>query len=590
MTTPRPKKPATEQAKPATVAPPKTVESEAETGPLYRGGTGEITVIPGTDKKRKIKADPTKEYVAGGPYYLAATYLRSLAFAIDDVTEAFGADLYDRMLLDGQVYSDINTLKMAILAEGVNLQCATDQWDVDPEDGTRTPKPEYPEAQEILEFCTRNLGDLCGRYDPETASSNYQAVYNLLDGMAFGYKIAEKVFEIQTVGTDVGRMTLRRLKCKPRTAAAFVVDPYQNLMGILALIPGNAMPVLVQALLGDPKDIPNLLPIRKFCVFTWRSKDSDPRGTSLLRGAYCPWFIKVQIEQERVKWLSQLAGGSVVGYTAPDATEVEAVADDGSPVFNPDGTLQMINPEQAMLSTLILWQNGTAAAFPNGAKVDVNYPPAESPFDMALDAQDRKITKAILGQTRATQEAEHGSKADSETGMDILGMMVAHGKQTVLGVINDILRDLVEYNFGPDKLHLMPLASLSKTQQHDFAESATAVGSLKTSNYLAPSQLPHVDAMLGLPVRTQEELASYAEMQQAGAASEPDGDEGGPDTDKRGGDTPSPINDGDGRPVKPAKKKPSPEKPKRGNWLDRLFAALRGDANEPHDRSLRGRP
>jgi len=58
------------------------------------------------------------EYVAGGTGLWSRTALRTLPAAIDDVTQDFGDDLYDRMDLDPVVHANKNVLKVAIIEEG----------------------------------------------------------------------------------------------------------------------------------------------------------------------------------------------------------------------------------------------------------------------------------------------------------------------------------------------------------------------------------------------------------------------------------------------------------------------------------------
>lgn len=54
-------------------------------------------------KVSQIQANPKFEYVSGGSWSWTASYLRSLAWYIDDTTRDLGDDLYDRMSLDPQI-------------------------------------------------------------------------------------------------------------------------------------------------------------------------------------------------------------------------------------------------------------------------------------------------------------------------------------------------------------------------------------------------------------------------------------------------------------------------------------------------------
>jgi hypothetical protein len=461
-------------------------------------------VLVGEAHSASVSVDPRAEYVSGGNRLWSVNYLRTLAFAVDDVTAEFGADLYERMLLDPRCAADIDTLILAVLADGIHITPAEEPFTTDPTTGKQTQNPKYPLAKEIAEFIGRNLADLSDTFNPETATPLYWSVYDMLRACAFGNRIAEIIYDIPDTGQDRGKLILKGLHVKPRESLVFLVDVYNNILGFVALIPGYGAPVLMQGLVVDPENVPNLLPPDKFAVLTWRGKNNDPRGCSLLRAAYEPWFTKCQIKQERLKWLAQMAGGLLVGKTSSVSVAAQAVDASGNPLLDTHGNPILIQPEQAMLNSLIAVQNGTAIALPPGADLDVHYPQALSPFDAALDRQDREISTAILGQSRMQMEAQHGSKADSQTGQDVFGLRVAQGKRALTSMLQtQIVQRLVRLNYGADALRLCPKVALTATEPHDFAASATAVSYLMRAGYLAPSQFREVDAILGLPVRTE---------------------------------------------------------------------------------------
>jgi phage gp29-like protein len=161
-------------------------------------------------------------------------------------------------------------------------------------------------------------------------------------------------------------------------------------------------------------------------------------------------------------------------------------------------------------------------------------------FQAGVDLFNREIATGILATTRATQEAEHGSRADSTTAQDVVGLLVAYIRGWLAATVRaDVLAPLVLRNFGPDALALLPVVHLAKTEQQDFATDANAVAQLERAGYLAPSQKPQIDARLGLPVRTPEETVLEAERHAA-----PPVTPGPPQADGQddSGDNPAPPN------------------------------------------------
>lgn len=441
------------------------------------------------------KTDPRQEYVAGGLFGWYQQMVRALPWSIDDLTATLGDDIYDRMLLDSQVAFVLATLKTAVLAEGITLTAAIKEED----------DPDYDRAQEVLTFCQEALKGL--RPALETTC------WSLLDALAYGHKMAELVWEIRDVD-GVPRMLPKAIKVKPRHVTAFAVDAFDNIVGILALIPGQGLPVQVGAVLGDSRP-PNLLPREKFAILTFHPKDSDPRGQSLLRPAYSPWWDKQQLRPEYLAALSRYATPILHGTPAPEAQQDLPI--------DPQGP----TPETSMMTALQAVRNGSVVVTPPGSTVEVITTQSNgAAFLNAFTYHDKQITQVVLLQTLASTEGQHQARAAANTHENRLITLVRHCRQPLADCLEqDVLRLIVLYNYGPQALAFLPKLSLGEAESTDVAVLITA---LAAAGYaLDASQLPAIDQTLGLPVRTAPEPAAEAATDQ-GEGTEPDEGNAGP--------------------------------------------------------------
>ncbi len=474
------------------------IGSTIETGALP--GAPNIGQQPTPGRVARIMALPEQEYVAGGQYTWYANYIRSLPWPIDDVTADFGDDLYERMLLEPQVSAGVEILKAAILEDGISLRNPIEE----PSD------PDYAAAQRIVTDLTYVIEHLDQALD--------DVLWNMLDAVYLGNRIGELVYALVTLPEhDAPYLALKAIKVKPRHAVAFAVDVYLNVIGLLGLMPGQGAPVQAGSILSDPQHTPNLLPREKFAVLTFRPVESDPRGSSKLRPAYNAWWQLQQLYPEWLKFLTQFAGPSLVGTTAEHAQSVAVLDSDGNP------TGAVISPETSLLTALETFRNGSIVALPFGTEVaplSVDSGGGAA-FIAAIEHQQYRITKAILGQTLATEEGEHQARAAAEVHQDMFDTLVRQVRKSVIRMVReDILRPLVEYNYPPAMQHLIPLASLGETEEQDFADKALAVAALQKAGYLHPTQYPGIDEELGLPERDetlvpQDELTALQQQNEA---------------------------------------------------------------------------
>jgi hypothetical protein len=441
-----------------------------------------------------IPVDLKHQYVSGGAAAWAGTAAQSLPWPIDDITLALGDDLYNRMMTDAIVGSAVNIFKAGILSDGVSLSSAID--------------------------------------DKEHA--DYAVLWNMLDAISYGNKVAELIYDTDTSYTGSQQIVLRSLHVKPRHALAFVVDPYKTLLGVLGLFPGANVWPLTGMQIPDVKERENFVPIEKFAVLTSRMEDNDPRGTSILRGAYDPWNRKQQAKAKHLQYLGIYAMASLIGFTAKDALPVLRTNADGTPALDSNGAPLYDYPTDVMLNALLAFQNGTVAVFPDGSpdgsRVQVLQAQGSGePFLHAFEVTDREILKAVLTATLATGEGQHASRAQAGVHQDSQQTLIGQAKRGVCAMLRrQVLRRLVTYNYGAKAARLTPKVSLGKVTAEDLARMWEAAAALYKAGAIDESQKQALDVRLNLPERkaTTANVDTGAQTQDGQPA--PDGTPGQP--------------------------------------------------------------
>lgn len=448
------------------------------------------------------RADPMKEYISGGQQNWSATYLRTLTTYIDDISRDFGDDIYERMQNDAQIRACLELAKMAILGGGLSIRsCRKETED------------QHELAVQVADFCSRNIDSLQRPFITET-------LHDMLDSLAVGSKVAEIVCEIRKAGPDKGKLCLKEIKVKPRKCYAFVVDAFLNCVGLLGLVPGSGTTLLTNSFIGmeqNLRNIKNFFPRKKFCVLTCQPTNGDLRGTSILRAAYDPWWLKQQVKAEYAKYLALFAMEKYKATTAEDAEAKPMQDKHGQPIVDDDGKIILVQPEEAMALSLADLRNGGFWVGPFGSTLDVISPVATGSniFSGAFDFLDGQMAKAILSQTRATEEAQHGSRADSQTGQDLLGIGILFHKTAVVEMVrNDLLSLIVEANFGQAGLEVLPLVSLGDVNPEDIA--AQLPGYVQAGYQVDPSQFRELDVKFKLTPRPEESIHAPQAMAELG--------------------------------------------------------------------------
>lgn len=450
-----------------------------------------------------VSADPKTEYVSGGWWGPLGSYLQGLEPWIDDLTRDFGADLYERMGRDPHLFGETLVYKSSVLSSGVRLLPAIDGDEVDESaDG-------YRSAKRVRDFCKSGLAEIDTPLMP--------LLREMLDAYGQGHRVAEVVYR-----QDKQWLIPWRIKPKPRESVAFVVDSRRNVQGLLGALAGRETYAMNMTQLVDPATTYNILPRAKFAVLTWDSL-MDPRGKSMYRAAYDPWWLKQQTLAELQKFLAQAAGERLVGYTAEGAKVMPAYNPDGTPMIV-DGLPVNVSPEQAMLSQILNLRSGAAGAFPFGSKVEALASSTEGQAIFnALDYYDRQMSKALLGQTLATNEGQHQARASSETAKSVMDLVTEYGEELLCNMIRrDILKVMVAINLGPKALRYLPLVSMSAVEETDITKVGTVAGQLFTAGYLADNQLAAMDSKLGLPA-AEGERGTYQKAMEAQKALEAQG-------------------------------------------------------------------
>jgi hypothetical protein len=404
---------------------------------------------------------------------------------IDDAERDFGIAIYERMLNDPVLESSVNDLKVAVLSQGPRFLARVKAPFPGQDDPER--QAEYEQAEEIRTF----IEDMCDRLQ----QSFEDILSEVLDFLPFGHIVAEQTYEPRN-----GKLALTSLRVKPRRSYAFVVGPHMELTGLIA-----AKPMMGWISSGTPLSTEEIIPREKFLIVSHSTRFTDPRGRSCLRTSYNAWYLKQQTWPNYLKFLAQFGTPSIAGYLPPDAGDVEQVDAEGNTVFDDAGNPVTMTAEEAFVTKLAAFANGTAIALPNGSSLQLIQSTGDgAAYTKAFDLYDRQMTRGILIAARATMESEHGSRADSGTAADVLAQFTQFLRRKVeIAFFRDVIRPAVLYNYGQEAAdsRLCPFLSLSSVAPENVAEVGNMIANLARAEVLHSSQYQGIDAMLGLPER-----------------------------------------------------------------------------------------
>lgn len=475
---------------------------------------GSVAPLPG--EEIVFAVDHSKQYVAGraGASSWWINYAQSLPANFDDITRDFGIKIYDRMINDPKLSAILNILRAMILEDGFSVLPFVFPKKEDPETSKLDPtgiSPVQTQPQSPIQEDTRYTDDdrALAKEIADTLEENLKCLpmetimWDMLRSMEEGYKVAEITYDLRDNSYGKPKYFISSLMTKPRGTTAFVQDVFGNNVGIMGIIPGVAQSIFSDTILIDPKNQPNLLPREKFLVLSFRMKDNDPRGTSVLRASYSFWNIKQQLIREYLKYLTQFASPSLFA-TTPEGATFQRKRDENNIPITP---AVFIDPWLVLEKALENFRNGTALAAPFGTELKEIWSQGDGrAFLIAFLMLNDEMVSSVLGQTQASENTGSQSRASSNTQQDILDTIVRVLKKWVTTSFKtDVVIPWITYNWGPDACKFCPTISLGETERADLPAMMTAVSRLFAVKYLSPSQMAGLDRMLNLAPRTQEE-------------------------------------------------------------------------------------
>lgn len=432
--------------------------------------------------------NPKKEYVSSNPY------IGYLPRILPNTADFYGnlQKTCDDMLEDPKISKCINLLKTRIIGRGLEVIPRYSES-----------HPEYENAAAVANFIQILLSKL--------EKPLRFTLEQMLDGLIYGYKISEITWDTIEVGKQIYFLPYK-IKVKDNKQLSFIVDEFNNVIGFK--FGGNfaySSASVIRNKKGNKLKINDkefeFLDKEKFMVFTFRPKNEDPRGTSILSAAYKNWKLKQDIYPEYLRYLLMCAIPLLVGTTPEGEDSIHVLRDSEGNILNDaNGNPEAISSVTALMEALANARNATAIALKGGSNVkEIGVGSASSggvAFYNALEFLNQEIEDSILLQTLGTSQAVYQPKASSQIHMSTLDEFISNLRIQIIDMlIKSIFSKAIIYNLGEKYLQYMPIISLRNNARRDFAASATAIAALKKVDYFTEDQLIRIDADFDLPPR-----------------------------------------------------------------------------------------
>lgn len=426
-----------------------------------------------------VPVDMNRQYVARRMAGLLPA-LSTLAHASDDVTAELGIDVYTRMLADSEVAAGINLLVMAATSNPLIVVPP-----IGPE------YAEYQTALKIAQFFQWMFDNM------RTPTSEWRSAI-IKEALVYGSGVGEIMLDIQKGGPWDGLYKVDRISYTAVQETSFVVDNFNDVIGLIPLkqmhiISPIGMFVALDSTGTNTDKLAGLIPREKFVIFTWQPRSNDPRGRSQLRNVYSAWYTKQQILELLLIWYKKFAMPSYWGTVPENAAPICYTDENGNEI--------KIQPTEQMLDAMQTIGNASVIALPFGSAINqLEASQGASVFFEGLVWADRQITRGILMQHMATSDSEHMARTSAATHQDVLSLFIVHLRRWQADQIRrDIIIPLMKANFGPDYLHLAPQLDLGEGD--GFPITPNEVAQLQNAGYFTADQMPHLDKIIGVPVR-----------------------------------------------------------------------------------------
>lgn len=327
-------------------------------------------------------------------------------------------EIYDEMLEDDRIKFSLNLKKRLILAVNADiLPASNDEKD-----------------KEIAEEVENQLKiKKTSKYEHNFNYSFWNMLDNGLDAMAYGFKVAEKVFKIPEQNNPNNFIVLNNLKYRHSDQFDFDYDPEGNLDNVIL---GRRTSDEVET-----KGIENIK--HRYLIFTYPyAKDGNQYGDSDLREIYRQFRSKQHIQKQRDIYLEKY-GTPIpeIIYDTKKTNPAEKIAieellqnfQEGSYMIIPGYTNQDGELRGKFKFTLHEAKNATAT----------------DQFEKAIDQIDKQITRNMLiADKLGFSESPGGSFNQATIHKDILLGVIEHSHGWIEEIVNPMIREIVDFNFA----------------------------------------------------------------------------------------------------------------------------------------------
>lgn len=408
---------------------------------------------------------------------------RLLPHSVDDLEADLGLEVYRRMDAEPAIASSDFILRALVLSSGWALGNAFE------EPGHKTARRRERADYRLSEEARLDvLATVEGLETPFTG-----VLDTALEAWGNGHKLQEQVRAV--VATDAGEgIRTVAIKGKPHTAYRFAVTRNMDLLGA---VPGAGGSLWITSA-DEFAQASAFVPADALFVLSMRGNDGNPQGKAAKRVCYDAWNRKQRLKPESLRHAA-LFGSGRISIEGPAPTAQTPMT---APKVNFQGTSYDLVDWLALQAAQLA--NGSYLILPDGWQLKVHAAQGSGEvFERGFDRCDLEMVMGYLTVTRATLEAQHGSKADSDTAAGLLTELVNYIRAALCEAVRNqiFVPDLALRKGLAFAKRYAPKLLMARAEMADVPALLSALAQARAAGIVTDEQLPFWDRKIGQPER-----------------------------------------------------------------------------------------